>query len=113
MFRADDDCPNPVQILDSPSLEVITDGDNITSSCTNDYWRAPTGQKSEIIIDLGCSIRLETFSVLNGFGDFGTKDFSLHGSRDVSGPWTHLFQGQLQQGYEMTDEVNRLMFDYT
>ena len=104
-FHVDNDCPNPVQVLDSSSLEVITAGENILSTCNNEFWRAPAGQQSEIIIDLGCSIRLETFSIMNGFGDFGTKEFSLFGSRDVSGPWTNLYKGELPQGYEMTEEV--------
>ena len=92
-------------MLNSSTLEVITAGENITSSCNNDYWRAPPGEEAEIIIDMKCSKQLETFSIMNGYGDFGTKKFSLFGSREVTGPWTELYRGELPQGLEMTEEV--------
>ena len=104
-FLADLSCPNKTQVLNSSTLEVIPDGENITSSCNNDYWRATPGEEAEIIIDMKCSKQLETFSIMNGYGDFGTKKFSLFGSREVSGPWTELYRGELPQGLEMTKEV--------
>jgi hypothetical protein len=55
---------------------------------------------------MGCSKRLETFSIMNGFGDFGTKEFSLFGSREVDGPWQELYTGKLPKGMEMTEEVS-------
>jgi hypothetical protein len=45
---------------------------------------------------------------MNGFGNFGIKDFSLHGSRSLTGPWTELYRGELPQGEEMTEEVKSL-----
>ena len=42
---------------------------------------------------------------MNGFGDFGTKRFSLFGSRNMGGPWTALYTGELSQGSEMTKKV--------
>jgi hypothetical protein len=90
-------------------MEVIPEGINITEeSCNNDFWRAQNGKigdEAEIIIDLKCPMRLETFSIMNGFGSFGTKEFSIFGSREKTGPWTELFRGELQQGIEMTEEV--------
>ena len=85
---------------------MIPESINITESCNNEYWRAPAGAKTEIIIDMGCSKRLETFSIMNGFGDFGTKEFSLFGSRELNGPWQKLYTGKLPQGMEMTEEVS-------
>ena len=90
-------------------MEVIGEAKNITEdSCSNDYWRGPTGktdEEAEIIIDLKCPMRLETFSIMNGFGNFGTKKYSILGSREVTGPWTELYKGELQQGTELTEEV--------
>ena len=83
---------------------------NVTSKCNNDYWRAPLGETGEdpaIIVDLKCSIRLESFSIINGFGDFGIKDFSLFGSRSMEGPWKELYNGNLPQGVNMTEEVRK------
>ena len=89
-------------------METIPEGENILESCKNTYWRAPsgkTGKEAEIIIDLKCPIQLETFSIMNGFGDFGTKNFSLLGSENLEGPWSELYKGELPQGFEMTAEV--------
>ena len=65
-----------------------------------------TGEEAEIIIDIKCPLRLETFSIMNGFGNFGTRKFSLFGSRRAEGPWTELFKGDISQGVELTKEVN-------
>ena len=87
---------------------MIEGGEEIFESCNNGYWKAPQEQKedeAEIVIDLKCPIRLEAFSVINGFGDFGTKKVALFGSRNISGPWTELYRGELPPGTEMTEEV--------
>ena len=86
----------------------MTEGEKILTLCDNEYWRAPhgkVGEEAEIIIDMKCPVLLESFSILNGFGDFGIKDFSLFGSRKLNGPWTRLFSGKLPQGLKMMDEV--------
>ena len=102
-------CPNKTEVLDSATLEIIEEAMNITEeSCSNDYWKAPNGktmEEAEIILDLKCPTRLETFSIMNGFGNFGTKKFSLWGARESGGPWTKLYTGELPQGTEMTEEV--------
>ena len=80
----------------------------MSASCNNKYWQAKpgkTGEEAAIIVDLKCSKQLETFSIINGFGSFGTKQFSLLGSRSATGPWTEMYRGELPQGEEMTDEV--------
>ena len=89
-------------------MQASTLGENVLESCNNEYWRAPlgtTGDEAEIIIDIKCPLRLEKFSIMNGFGEFGTKKFSLFGSRKLNGPWTELYTGEIPQGVEMTDEV--------
>ena len=95
-------------MLNNSNFTVIPSGENILKSCNNEYWRAPagkTGEEAEIIIDLKCPMLLESFSILNGFADFGIKEFSLFGSRDLSGPWTAVYSGELPQGIELTQWV--------
>ena len=102
-------CEDPVGVLGSNDMTEETAGENILELCNNKYWRPPVGKtrkEAEIIVDLKCQTILDSFSILNRFGDFGTKKFSLHGSRDKQGPWTELFQGELTEGMEMTEEVN-------
>ena len=82
---------------------------NILEACNNKYWKSPegkTGKNAEIVIDLKCLTMLDSFSVVNGFGDFGTKQFSLHGSESIDGPWTDLYEGELIKGIEMNEEVS-------
>ena len=102
-------CPNKTEVLDSATLEIIEEAMNITEeSCSNDYWKAPNGktmEEAEIILDLKCPTRLETFSIMNGFGNFGTNKFSLWGARELEGSWTKLYTGELPLGTEMTEEV--------
>ena len=105
------DCPNATEVLSSPGHEVIPETENITTPCNNDYWAAPegkTGEEAEIIFDLKCSTRLDAFSIMNGFGGFGIKKFSLLGSRYLGGPWTELYRGELPPGFEMTEEVRHI-----
>lgn len=77
-------------------------------TCTNEAWRAPvreTGEAAELIFDLKCPKELETFTIMNAFGDFGTQKFTLYGSKELTGPWNELFKGELKEGTEMTEEV--------
>ena len=99
-------------------FETLPEGENILESYNNEYWRAPAGgrgKEAEIIIDLKCPMWLESFLIMNGFGDFGTKQFSLSGSVNPTGPWTDLYRGELTQGVEMTEEVMFIILtrDYT
>ena len=43
--------------------------------------------------------------IMNGFGDFGTKEYSLFGARNLTGPWAKIHSGELNEGKEMTEEV--------
>ena len=83
-------------------------GENILKPCNNEYWRAPagkTGKEAEIVIDFKCPIQLETFLVINGFGSFGARKFSIFGSRNVDGPWDEVYRGELPEGEEMSEKV--------
>ena len=95
-------------MLSSTDFKVIPEGRNLLEKCTNAHWRAAkskSNDEAEIIIDLKCPIYLETFKIMNGYGDFGTKQYSLFGSRNLTGPWATIHTGQLPQGIEMTEEV--------
>ena len=76
-------------------------GENLLSNSTCEegkFWRSPLGKNgsgAEIVMDLTCQIRLERIHIRNGFGDFGTKSFSLWGSRSSNGPWRQLKDGQM------------------
>ena len=89
-------------------MEHLSDGENLLEPCNNQYWKAPvgkTGKEAEIIIDLKCPMLLDTFSIINGFGTFGLKMFSLFGSRTISGPWNELYTGELPPGKIMNEKV--------
>ena len=98
------DCEFPAEVVSSTG----TGGNNIFDACNNKYWKSPvgkTGENAELIIDLKCLTLLETFSVVNGFGGFGTKEFSLEGAQSRDGPWTMLHQGELKRGLKLDEEV--------
>ena len=98
------DCEFPTEVTSSTGKGR----DNILDACNNKFWKSPdgkTGENAELIIDMKCLTLLETFSVVNGFGDFGTKEFSLHGAQSMDGPWTILHEGELGRGLEYTEEV--------
>ena len=100
-------------MLSGSDLKPLPEGENLLESCNNEYWRSTAGgggKEAEIIIDLKCPMWLESFLIMNGFGDFGTKQFSLSGSVNLTGPWTDLYRGELTQGVEMTEEVKFMIF---
>ena len=101
-------CPDKMEVLNSSSLELMPSGQNIFESCNNEYWRSSrgrTGVEAEFIVDLKCPMLLESFSIINGFGDFGTERFTVFGSRNPGGPWTSLHRGELPEGTEMKKKV--------
>ena len=101
-------CPESPEILKSSELNNSTSGENILESCNNDMWKAPigkTGDDAEIIIDIKCPIMLETFTVRNGFSNFGINKATMIGSPNIEGPWIEMFAGDFQHGNEMTEEV--------
>ena len=70
---------------------------------SNKHWRAPngkTGSEAELIMDIGCLIRLEQISLKNGFGDFGAKQYSVWGARTVTSSWVLPHNGTLGKGGE-------------
>ena len=96
-----------MEILDSSTFDVLPSGQNILKTCDNEIWRAKEGHAgAEIIVDLKCSVWLETFSIINGFGDFGIKHFTVFGAQSLSGQWTEMYKGELQPGEEMSEKVN-------
>ena len=102
------DCPNKTEILDSSTLNPLEESDDLSETCNNVMWTPSTKgleENQSIIFDLKCQTRLESFSIMNGFGDFGIQDYSLQGARNLEGPWTKLYGGELSLGQEMTDEV--------
>ena len=97
-------------MIRSDHYDSFTLGENVLEDCSNSQWRAPDGKigsEAEIIIDLKCLVRLEAFSIMNGYETIGTKKFTLFGSRKRDGPWTEIFSTELPQGKEMTDEVSK------
>ena len=55
----------------------------------------PSGEKVEIVMDMKCPIELKEVEMINGHGDFITKEFYVFGSHDITGPWKILFGGEL------------------
>ena len=68
------------------------------------------GEKSEIVMDMKCPIELQAVEIINGVGDFITKDFVIHGSHVVTGPWNMLFAGELDNN---SVEVMFNFFNFT
>ena len=82
-----------------------TEGATILDGCQNEGWKAPegaTGDDAEIVIDMGCPIKLQDISLINGVGDFSTKQFSLFASDKTVGPWKILYSEDLG---EVVNEV--------
>ena len=97
-------------MIRSDHYDSFTTGENVLEDCSNSQWRAPDGKKgseAEMIIDLKCLVRLEAFSIMNGYGLSGTKKFTLFGSRKRDGPWAELYTSELSKGKEMTEEVSK------
>ena len=73
-------------------------GPTILDECQNDGWNAPegaTGDDAEMVIDMGCPIKLQDISLINGVGKFSTKQFSVFASINSLGPWKILYSGDL------------------
>ena len=98
-------CEEPVNVVKSSDYNKDTTGSNVLHDCNVDasYWRShigKTGSEAELIMDIGCLIRLEQISLRNGFGDFGTKQYSVWGARSVTSSWVSLHNGTLGKGGE-------------
>ena len=52
---------------------------SIFDECNKGAWNAPegaTGKEAEIIVDMQCGMKLQQIQVVNGAGNFKTKEFS-------------------------------------
>ena len=78
-------------------------GGNILEECSGYAWSADegsSGKDAEIIVDIGCPTKLEEIQILNGVGDFSTKEFSVFGALSSNGPWKRIYKGELKEGKE-------------
>ena len=98
-------CEEVATVVTSDEESKAEQGMNVLEDCnenaTTKYWRTPTGKsgsEAELVLDIGCLIRLDYISLRNGFGDFGTKDFSVWGKRSEDGAWISLHNGTLSRG---------------
>ena len=97
-----------MEVINSKNHASSDSSDSIFDPCNNEHWRAPdgkTGADAEIVVDMKCPTRLEKISIINGYGEFGAKDFQLLGSRNADGPWTEIYKGKLLKGSMMAPEV--------
>ena len=102
IFIVTEICDQPSSIVTSSEYDEDTTGENVLSDCNDEtsdrYWKAPTGRtgsEAELVLELGCMIRMEHISLRNGFGDFGTTKYSLWGARSKRNPWVLLHNGTL------------------
>ena len=100
-------CEEAPTIVESNDDSKDTTGENVLNDCnenaTTKYWKAPAGKsgsEAELVLDIGCLIRLERISLRNGFGDFGTNQYSIWGARSETAPWISLHNGTLPIGGE-------------
>ena len=98
---------NEHAVISSSNLNPEYNAEKLYSDCEEGkFWRSPLGKngsEAEIILDITFDKRIEKMNIRNGFGDFGTKRFSLWGSPTLSSPWTHLSDWDLPR---LDDQVN-------
>ena len=95
-------CPQPIIV---ESGENITSNDVLHDSCEDgDSWFISgdhSVQNKDLIINLGCSQKVQIVQVKNLERDLGgTKEFSIFLSEFSSGPWNFLLKGQMDQNVE-------------
>ena len=95
-------CPQPILV---ESGENITSNDVLHDTCEDgDGWVISgdhSVQNKDLIINLGCSQKVQMVQVKNLERDLGgTKEFSIFLSEFSSGPWNFLLKGQLDQNVE-------------
>ena len=82
------------------SPTVTSDPFNILRDCSKKMWEATkqnAGEDAELIMNMKCPIELQEIELINGFGEFQTKEFSVYGSHNSTGIWNMLFEGTLDQ----------------
>ena len=76
---------------------------------TANYWLAPAGTPSRLVLDLGCVRVLDTLMLKNTHNghhnDRGTKDFRLYVSNSTSGHWRLILNGSLEDARNRTCDV--------
>ena len=91
--------------------EIITKGiPDILNASAENMWKAAVGSKgidAELVVDMKCPMKLLNIEMINGEGDFGIREFSVHGSKELDGPWKILHQSKLDEGGL---KVNRFLF---
>jgi hypothetical protein len=45
-----------------------------------------------------CPIKLQEIKLKNRVGDFKTKGFTIFGSYNITGPWSKLYSGEMDEG---------------
>ena len=83
---------------------------SILEKCDNAQWNAEEGAVKEnamIVIDVKCPIKMKKIEIINGAKEFSTKDFSVFGSHNSTGPWSWLYTGEI---VEHSTEVKSLSF---
>ena len=80
-------------------------GPSILSDDCTSSWQPPdgaTGADAQIIIDLGCTMKIRSLEMRNMQQERGTEDFSLYVGQVKVGPWTKMFDGTLQLGTQVS-----------
>ena len=68
---------------------------------SEEVWNAAEGaikEDAEIVIDMKWPLKLQEVKIINGVGDFSTKSFTVFGSQYSRGPWSWLYNGELEEG---------------
>ena len=87
-------------LTDKRKPRIISDSEvpDIVGQCSRELWTASdgaTGEEEMLAVDIGCPMKLQEVHIINGFGDFATKSFSVFGSKYSKGPWDRLYMGKL------------------
>ena len=76
-----------------------TSGQSVLADDCTTAWTVPggvTGPNAQLIVDLGCSTKVENILLRNLETGRGTKDFLLYVSVAEDGPWTLMLNGTLE-----------------
>ena len=77
-----------------------TDASEIFEECSEGGWKAKegsTGDEANVVIDMGCPIKVQNIQLTNGAEYFRTNQFSFLSSLGVNGPWNKLLSETLRK----------------